>query len=112
MVGGGLQSPKTESGGSDGGFFPLKPASTDPTEALTKSDEIRISRRVFSQNTLDFYEIWGDVVESSEISARSGGNLIGSSEISPDPVRSPSDLVHFGLKSTILAGFSTVDGFD
>ena len=54
----------------------------------------------------------GDVTESSEISARSGGNLIGSSKISPAPVRSPPDLAHFGLKSTILAGFSTVDGFD
>ena len=54
----------------------------------------------------------GDVTESSEISARSGGNLTGSSKISPDPVRSPPDLAHFGLKSTILAGFSTVDGFD
>ena len=56
--------------------------------------------------------IWGNVTESSEISARSGGNLTRSSEISPDPVRSPPDLDHFGLKSTILAGFSTVDGFD
>ena len=54
----------------------------------------------------------GDVTESSEISARSGGNLTGSSKISPDPVRSPPDLAHFGLKSTILAGFSTVDSFD
>ena len=56
--------------------------------------------------------IWGDVTESSEISAGSGGNLTGSSEISPDPVRSPPDLAHLGLKSTILAGFSTMDGFD
>ena len=56
--------------------------------------------------------IWGDVTESSEISARSGGNLTGSSEISPDSVRSPPDLAHFGLKSIILAGFSTMGGFD
>ena len=27
-------------------------------------------------------------------------------------MRSPPALAHFGLKSTILAGFSTVDGFD
>ena len=60
----------------------------------------------------DLGRIWGDVTESSEISARSGGNLTGSSEISPDPVRSPPDLAHFGLKLTILAGFSTVNGFD
>ena len=112
MVGDGLQSPETESGGSDDGFFPLKPASIDPTGALTKFGEIRISRQVFGQNTLDFYEIWGDVTKSREISARSSGNLTGSSEISPDPVRSPSALAHFGLKSTILAGFFTVDGFD
>ena len=80
MVGGGLQSPKTESGGSDGGFSPLKPASTDPIEALTKFGEIRISRRVFGQNTFDFYEIWGDVTESSEI---------------PDLVEISSDLGRF-----------------
>ena len=60
----------------------------------------------------DLGRIWGDVTESSEISTRSGGNLTESSEISPDPVRSLPDLAHFGLKSTILAGFSTVDGFD
>ena len=99
MVGDGLQSPETESGGSDDGFFPLKPASIDPTGA-------------FGQNTLDFYEIWGDVTKSREISARSSGNLTGSSEISPDPVRSLPALAHFGLKSTILAGFFTVDSFN
>ena len=76
MVGGGLQSPKTEFGESDGGFFPLKPASTNPTEALTKFGEIRISRRVFGQNTLDLYEIW-----------------VGFGEMSPNLVRSQPDLV-------------------
>ena len=95
MVGGGLQSPETDSGGSEGGFSPLKPASTDPTEALTEYGEIRIWRQVFGQNTLDFYEIWvgfgGDITESSKITARSGGNLTRSSEISLDPVRSPPD---------------------
>ena len=84
MVGGGLQSPKTESGGSDGGFFPLKPASTDPTEALTKSGEIRISRRVFSQNTLDFYEIWVGFGEMSSNLVRSQPDLV---EISSDLAR-------------------------
>ena len=44
----------------------------------------------------DLGRIWGDVTESSEISARSGGNLTGSSKISPDPVRSSPDLAHFG----------------
>uniref|UniRef100_A0A7N2MCT5 Trichome birefringence-like N-terminal domain-containing protein n=1 Tax=Quercus lobata TaxID=97700 RepID=A0A7N2MCT5_QUELO len=58
------------------------------------------------------WQIWGDITESSEISARSGGNVTGSSKISPDPVRPPSDLGNFHLKSTILAGFFTVDGFD
>ena len=95
MVGGRLQSPETESGRSEGGFSPLKPASTDPIEALTEYGEIRICRQVFGQNTLDFYEILvgfgGDITESSELTARSSGNLTGSSEISPDPVRSPPD---------------------
>ena len=102
MVGGGLQSPKTESSGLDGGFSPLKPASIDPTRALTKSGKIRIFRRVFGKNTLDFYEIWVEFWEMSPNLVRSQPNLV---EIS-------LDLAHFGLKSTILAGFSTVDGFN
>ena len=71
MVGGGLQSPKTESSGLDGGFSPLKPASIDPTGALTKSGEIRIFRRVFGQNSLDFYEIWVEFWEMSPNLVRS-----------------------------------------
>ena len=107
MVGGGLQSPETESGGSDGGFSPLKPTSTDPTGALTKFGEIRISRQVFGQNTLDFYEIWVGFGEMSPNLGRSQPDLVA---ISPDLARSPPALAHFGLKSTILAGFFTVDG--
>ena len=99
MVGDGLQSPEIESGGSDDGFFPLKPASIDPTGALTKFGEIRISRQVFGQNTLDFYEIWGDVTKSREISARSSGNLTGSGEISLNPMRFPLDLAKISLDS-------------
>ena len=60
----------------------------------------------------DLGRILGDVIESREILARSSGNLTGFSEISPDPVRSPPALAHFGLKSTILAEFFTVDGFN
>ena len=97
MVGGGLQSLETESSGLDGGFSPLKPASIDPTRALTKSGKIRIFRRVFGKNTLDFYEIWVEFWEMSPNLVRSQPNLV---EIS-------LDLAHFSLKSTILVGFST-----
>ena len=57
QVGSGLQNPETDSGESVGGFSALKPASTDPTRALLKSGDTKIFRRVFGQNTLDFYEI-------------------------------------------------------
>ena len=60
----------------------------------------------------DLGRILGYVTKSREISARSGGNLTRSSKISPDPMRSPPALAHFGLKSTILARFFTVDGFN
>ena len=85
MVGSRLQSPETESGGSDGGFSLLKLAPTDPTGTLTKSGEIRISRRVFGQNTLDFYEIWVGFGEMSPNLVRSQPDLV---EISPDLARS------------------------
>ena len=47
----------------------------------------------------------GDLIKSSEISAKSSENLTGSSEISPDLVRSPLDLVRFRLNYTVLAVF-------
>ena len=97
-----MQSLETESSVLDGRFSPLKPASIDQTGALTKSGEIRIFRRVFGQNTLDFYEILVKFWEMSPNLVRSQPGLV---EISPD-------LAHFGLKSTILAGFSTMDDFN
>ena len=85
MVSGRLQSLETKSSRSDGGFSPLKPASTNPTGALTKSDKIRISQRVFGQNTLDFYEIWFGFREMSPNLVRSQPDLV---EISSDLARS------------------------
>ena len=85
MVCSRLQSLEIEFGGSDGGFSLLKPASIDPNGALTKSSEIRISRLVFGQNTLDFYEIWVGFGEMSPNLMRSQPDLV---EISQDLVRS------------------------
>ena len=99
-VGSGLQNPKTDSDGSVGGFSPLKPASTDPTRALPKSDETQIFRQVFGQNTLDFYEIYVGFGEISPNLVRSQPDLV---EISPNLAQSPPDLANFRLKSTILA---------
>lgn len=60
--------PITDYGGSVDEFSPLKPASTDPTGTLPKFGEARFFRGVFGRNTLDFYEIYVDLNESSEIS--------------------------------------------
>ena len=113
---GWLQNLETNSGRSVGGFSPLKCASTNSMGTLQKSGETRIFWQVLGQIYFrflwDLCQILGDITESSEISARTGENLTGSSEISPNPVRSPLDLANFCLKSTILAGFFTVDGFD
>ena len=113
---GWLQNLETNSDRSVGGFSPLKPASTNSTGTLPKSGETRIFRQAFGQIYFrflwDLCQIWGDITKSSEISARTGENLNESSEISPNPVRSPLDLANFCLKSTILAGFFTMDGFD
>ena len=81
----GCKAQKPSPRGSDGGFFPLKPTSTDSTGALTKSSKIRISRRVFGQNTLEFYEIWAGFGEMSPNLVRSQLDLV---EISPDLARS------------------------
>ena len=73
---------------------PIKPASTDPTGVFTKSGETRIFRRVFDQNTVDFYEI---SVGFGKMSPNLGRSQLDLVEISPDLARSLA-LAHFGLK--------------
>ena len=89
-------------------FSPLKLASTDPTRKLIKIWQSKLFLVSFCQNTSNptrFMPDLGRSHQSSEISSKSCGNLTGSSEILPYPVRSSPDLARFFLNCTILAGF-------
>ena len=101
------------------GFPPQNLKKPDPTNVL------RISSKNFPnfgrnfQNLARFSRFWRDFPDSGLKFLDFGnklsyfGNLSSrSSKISPNPVRSTPDLAFFHLKSTILAGFFTMDGSD